>query len=369
MIVDWLHAAGTWRKGYIIKVTKRKGRGGKSAFAKLPLDAPLGDALGMDLAGLDLDGTEDVSSRGSGVGLSVPDATADDGSTDESGASDSDTGEGNGREELGDLDGHLLRAVGEVVVAGGHEVEGTGGAGSADTAVEQGLGSVQVVAVLEVLIVVVVVASGGGVGLAALDGVVVGLLCVGADAGLILVGELESERGGPELGILDAIGVVGASVSVHTLLLDDGHQVGAIVLVATVTGLTSGVVVGTSPLEVDVVCASDLELVGREIVLYSWVALNNVSSASSNIQVEDARSWLYVSWTLGDLERVRAVLEGTSELVGVDVESQVSLLSLRIGSEVHVGVVGDWRLLLSVERGVNHLRLLLIDVSEAIVVS
>lgn len=310
---------------------------------------------------LDLDGTEDVSSAGGGVGLSVPDTTTDDGSTNETSTTDGDTSESDGGQELGDLDGHLVRAVGEVVVTSGHEVESTGGLGALSTSVEEGRGHVEVVAVLEVLVVVVVVASSGGIGLAAAS-----LTVSGTDARLIKVSQLEGKGRGEDFHLLDLARVVGAGLEGLGV---QGYQVGAIVLVTSVTGLVGSVVVGTSPLEVDVISASDLEMGGSEIILNTRVALNDVSTTSTDTQVEDTCSRLDVSRALHDLEGMRTILEGTTELVGVDVQSQVTLLTSIVETEVHVGIVGHRGLILSIERSINHLSLLLIDMGETIVIT
>lgn len=304
------------------------------------------------------------------MGLGIPDTTTDDGSTDETGSSDGDTGEGNGRKKLSDLEGHLLRAVGEVVVTSRHEVEGTSGTGANNTSVVKGLGLVEVVAVLAVLLVVVVVVIRRGIGLAAV-GIISSLTSVSADAGLVLVGQLEGMGGLENLHVLNAVRVVGASISEGILLVEDGNQVGTILLVTSISGLVGGVVVGSSPLEVDVVSTGDLEVVGSEIVLDTRVALDNVSTAAANTQVEDTRSGLNVGGTLGDLEGMRAILEGTSKLVGVDVEGEIAEEFLSVDSVVDVGVVGDGRLSTggSVESVVDHLSVSLVDVGKAVVIT
>lgn len=314
---------------------------------------------------LDLDGTEDVGGSRSGVSVGVPDTTTDDSGSDETGTTDGDTSEGDGREELGDLEGHLLRAVGEVVVTGGHEVEGSSGGRADNTTIEEGGSEVEVVAVLLVLLVVVVVSSGRGVGLAA-----VGLTGGGADGGLVLVGKLEGKGGLEDLGVVDEVGVVATRLSLGLSLSRlDGDHVGAISLVESVTGLVGGVVVRSSPLEVDVVSTGDLEVVGGEIVLNGGVALDNVSTASTDSQVEDTGTGLNVGGALGDLEGMRAILEGTSELVGVDVEGEVAEVSLSVDSVVDVGVVGDGGLGGSIVGRVDHLSSLLINVGETVVVT
>jgi len=292
------------------------------------------------------------------VGLGIPDTTTDDGGTDKTGRTDGDSGEGNGGQELSNLDGHLVRAVGEVVVTSGHEVEGTSGLGLDGTSVEERRGHVEVVAVLVVLLVVgnlsvrlaATLLSGGG-----------------ANVRLVEVSELVGGGGREELNVLKLSGVVGSGLV--ALLGQDRHQVGTISLILSVTSLTSGVVVRTSPLEVDIVSASDLEVVGGEIVLNAGVSLDNVSTASTDGQVEDTSSRLDVSWALHNLEGVRAVLEGTTELGGVDIDGQVaSLTVVGINTEANLGVSLDGGLL-TIEGGIDHLTLALINVSEGLVVT
>lgn len=318
--------------------------------------------VGRGWRALDLDGTEDVGSARGGVGLGIPDTTTNDGSTDETSTTDGDTSESDGGQELSNLDGHLLRSVGEVVGTSRHEVVGTSGLGTDGTTVEEGSGHVEVVAVLGVLLVVVVVASSRGIGLAAIS------LAGGiANGRLVNVGKLVGELGGEELNILDLVGVVGTSLG--TTGGGDGHKVAAIILIKTVTSLVGRVVVGTSPLEVDVVSTGDLERVGGEIVLASGVALDDVSTTTTNSQVEDTGTGLNVSRALNDLEGMRTIREGTTELVGVDVEGEVAELASIIDTVVDVGVVGHRGLILTVVGSIDHLTLTLINVGETIVIT
>lgn len=311
---------------------------------------------------LDLDGTEDVGSARGGVGLGIPDTTTDDGSTDETSTTDGDTSEGDGGQELSNLDGHLLRSVGEVVGTSRHEVVGTSGLGADGTTVEEGRGHVEVVAVLGVLLVVVVVASSRGIRLAAIS------LAGGiADGRLVNVGKLVGKLGGEELDILDLVGVVSASLG--TTGGGDGNKVGTIILIKTVTSLVGRVVVGTSPLEVDVVSTGDLEGVGGEIVLTAGVALDDVSTTTTDSQVEDTGTSLNVSRALNDLEGVRTIREGTTELVGVDVEGEVAEATDIIDTVVDVGVVGHRGLILTVVGSIDHLTLTLINVGKTVVIT
>jgi len=66
--------------------------------------------------------------------------------------------------------------------------------------------------------------------------------------------------------------------------LDD---VGSVRSTGTLTGITFIVGVATSPLDMDQVDLTDLECRGDEVVLDGWVGLDDVSTLSTNVQVDD----------------------------------------------------------------------------------
>lgn len=82
---------------------------------------------------------------------------------------------------------------------------------------------------------------------------------------------------------------------------------------------TSGGVVRTSPLEVDVITLTDKGISGVEIIFVSRVGLDNVTTTTLDRNVVDALADEFTS-TLTDGDAVRAVFEGTAELISVDGE-------------------------------------------------
>jgi len=249
-----------------------------------------------------------------------------------------------------------LRSVGKVVVSRGEEVERSSGRGLNGTSVEQAGGLVQVLAVLGILLVVT---SELRVGLAAS-----GLSSRRANGGLVQLAETVSESLGEHLHVGDEIVVV---VARHRTLLQRNH-VGTISLVETLSGLTLLVEVRSGPLEVDVIRLRDLEVVGGEVILGGGVALHDVSTTTTDSQVVYAGTNWDVRGAGSNEERVRTILEGTSILVGVNGEGQVTELLLSVNSVGDGGVTSDWGVL-SVEGGVDHVSLLVINLSESVVVS
>jgi len=65
-------------------------------------------------------------------------------------------------------------------------------------------------------------------------------------------------------------------------------EVRSISLVSSFSGVSGGVGVASSPLEMDVISDSGVEVLGNEVVLSGGVGLDNVSSLSSDVQVEQS---------------------------------------------------------------------------------
>jgi hypothetical protein len=76
-------------------------------------------------------------------------------------------------------------------------------------------------------------------------------------------------------------------------------------------------------LEVDVVSLSSSEVGRNEIVFSGRICLHDVSSLSSHVEVEDSLKWRDSSWTRMNSKDVRSVLEGSSELRGINGKSEV----------------------------------------------
>lgn len=68
----------------------------------------------------------------------------------------------------------------------------------------------------------------------------------------------------------------------------DLDKVGSISLIRSFSSISGWVGITSSPLEVDVISNSGIESLRDIIVFSGWVGLDNVSSLSSDIQVEDS---------------------------------------------------------------------------------
>lgn len=107
---------------------------------------------------------------------------------------------------------------------------------------------------------------------------------------------------------------------------------------SSLTSVSSWVGIATGPLEVDKIVGSSLEVLWDEVVFSRWVGLNDVSSLSSNVEVEDSLGGGNSRGSWKKVEDVRSVLEGSSELrsIGGKLESQssssVSLFGDGLGS-------------------------------------
>jgi len=90
----------------------------------------------------------------------------------------------------------------------------------------------------------------------------------------------------------------------------------------SVVGVLGSVEVRSQELDMDTVGFRDIQSLRDKVVLNSRVALDDVSSSSSLVQVEDSGTSSSGSRLGIHLEQVRSVLEGTSNLVSVDCQSQ-----------------------------------------------
>lgn len=224
-----------------------------------------------------------------------------------------------------DGDHTLLSSVGEVGVTRRHVVVGSSLVETNNTSIEVGSSSVEFSAVglivVDVILVVVVLRqelfNSGAVGLSNEGHVVREIGC------------LEELVSGIELLLSHG------QVAVEARGLDD---VGSISSWNTLSGVVLGVVVRTSPLEVNVVTLSGDEVVGNVVVLSSGEGLDNVSSLTTDVQVVDVGISRDSSWALSNVEHVGSVLEGTSVLVGVKSHLEIITLVLLYWVSGHGGV-------------------------------
>jgi hypothetical protein len=98
---------------------------------------------------------------------------------------------------------------------------------------------------------------------------------------------------------------------------------------------------------VNVVSNSGVQIAGDKVVFGSWVGFDDVSSLSSDIQVEDSVQARNSRWSWRNVEDIRSVLEGSSELSGIlsQLDSDVGLRNSAVlgnnGSFSVVGIVNE----------------------------
>jgi len=236
------------------------------------------------------------------VVLGVEHHDSNSGSSSEESSSSNDDTESPAWQQGLNRDGSLLISVGEVVVSGGHEVEGSSSVHSNNSSVEVSISSVQLSAISGVLI---------SVGSSSSDG------RSGHAVGLVEVGHSESQgfRFEQDLSWVLADPFVGNGV--RGPWIGDLDTVRSVSSVSSFSGISGGIGITSSPLEVDVISDSGVQVGWDKVVFGGGVGLDDVSSLSSNVQVEDSgKSWDSLG-SLGDFEDVRSVLEGSSELSGI----------------------------------------------------
>jgi len=68
-------------------------------------------------------------------------------------------------------------------------------------------------------------------------------------------------------------------------IIGDLNDVASVGLVLSFSSISSGVVIATHPLEVDVISLSDFQVVGNKVIFDGWIGLDDVSSLSSDVQI------------------------------------------------------------------------------------
>lgn len=223
-------------------------------------------------------------------------------------SSDSNNNDTPERDDSVNKEHSLLVTVGEVVVSGGDVEEFSSSVHLEQSSVKVLRGSVELHAVLRILF--------------GLVGVVVVLgqqLFLGQAVGLSQISKEDSGFEGIEHGAdfarsFSQVGVIHRVRGSKALDLDN---VGSIGLVSSFSGISSGVGVTSGPLEVDKVSNSDVEIIGNKVVFSGRVGLDDVSSFSSDVQVEDTAN-TNIGRSRDDGEDVRSVLEGSEELRGIN---------------------------------------------------
>ncbi len=126
--------------------------------------------------------------------------------------------------------------------------------------------------------------------------------------------------------------ILNSSIDGHkgdvAIQVGDLHNVGTVSLHGSLSGITSGVVVATSPLVVDEVSLSHGEVIWYKVILGGGESLNNVATLSTDIQVVDLSIGTDSRGTRGNIKHVGTVLESSSVLGSV--ESKCELTSFYI---------------------------------------
>jgi len=208
------------------------------------------------------------------VAAAVEQECSNDTSTDEGNGADSNKSNGPGGEQVSDHNISLLVAVAEVVVSGADVVEVASGVHGSETSVEVGTSSVQFHAVVNIGLDVTSVSTVGseqGSVRHAQVGVVDWLVEHGHSLSVSSVGE--------HLGVGIDPAVWGGNVLLASCLND----VASVSLVSSFSSISGGVLIATSPLEVDVVVVENRETLGNKVILRGRVGLHDVSSLSAHI--------------------------------------------------------------------------------------
>jgi len=216
------------------------------------------------------------------VASAVPGGSSQTSSKNKASSTNDHNDNGPSGQGVGNNQSSLLRSVGEVVVAGGHVVKGRGGVHADHSKIEVGFSSVHLHAVLHILFHAVLVVS-----------VLGGQFLIGqANWGILLL-LVQIGSSFAHLDIREHVGVAvqpvrgSGMVAAGAFGLDD---VAAIGLISAFSSVTSGVLVATGPLEVDVVRSVDGQLVRDEVIFSGRVGLDDVAALALDIQVVDLAS-------------------------------------------------------------------------------
>jgi len=225
-------------------------------------------------------------------------------------------------EEWGNNDLTLLSSVGEVVVSGAHVPEGSGLVHSNKSSIEVRRSGVELHAV-------------GGISLNGVLVVVVLLLQVGKGE---TVGLSEHAHPLAEIRRFEERRVLldpGIRSGHGGIKVRDLNHVASVSLGSSFSCISGWVSVTSSPLEVDVVSRTSSEEGGDKVIFGGGVSLDNVSSLSSNVQVEDSLKSRDSRGSGSNVEHVRSVLEGSSELRGINGKRNIESV---LGN---IGILGD----------------------------
>jgi len=214
---------------------------------------------------------EDVGNSRVWVRLGIEHGSSNGSSTDEEDRSDDNNGNSPCWQKWGDEEGSLLISVGEVVVSGVHVVEVSSAVHLDSSSVEVWAGSVELHAVENILVDVV----GSGKEFSLVEASLLSQLSE-VDSSVRI-----SEQDGSTVGSDPSIrGWFGGGLGDHL------NKVRSVSSVGSFSGISCWVGVASSPLEVNVISNSGVQPLGNKVVFGGWVGLDDVSSLSSDVQVE-----------------------------------------------------------------------------------
>eukprot|EP00128_Syssomonas_multiformis_P015729 Colp12_sorted_trinity150504_noHs@30576 len=126
----------------------------------------------------------------------------------------------------------------------------------------------------------------------------------------------------------------GKALPLSVLLSSEHNNVVTVGTTLALAGIVLGVGLATSPLNMDVIAVLQVEVLGHEVVLSTRESLHNVTALASHIQVCNACTSRDTGRSGTNGKAVRAVLESTTILGGVDGEAK-----LNAETKVDCGVV------------------------------
>jgi len=179
------------------------------------------------------------------------------------------------REEGDNVDDSLLISVSERVISGGHVVISSSSVHLEDTSVKIVSGGVELSTVSNILFSIALIVSVGGKDLISSKAVL-----------LVKSGKSDSSGGVFDEDLLRVLADPSISDGESIVGVDDLDVVRSIGLILSFSGISSWVSIATSPLEVDIISDSSVKVLRDKVVLNSGVSLDNVTSLSSDVQVE-----------------------------------------------------------------------------------
>jgi len=211
------------------------------------------------------------------VRLGIEHQTSNTSRSNEEGSSSRNDGNSPRRQQRNDVELSLLISVREGVVSGGHVVERSSQVELDQTSIKVWFSSIELHAVLDI-----------SLGISFISSVLGQQFFVGKAISLSQHGHSQSQSLRLEHGSVRRDPSISSGLGGSVVLnLDD---VASVSLVSSFSGITSGVGITTSPLEVNVVTNSGVQESGDEIVFSGGESLDDVSSLSSDVDVEDSGS-------------------------------------------------------------------------------